>query len=223
MPVLALSGGLDSTTLCAALVREHGKDAVAPVFFHYGSKHNAWEAQAAREAADHFGLELVDFDLSGIFSRLQSALLAHDQRGIPKEPYAEKSMGQTLVPGRNLVFASVLAALAESRGFGSVALATHAGDHHLYPDCRPDFNASLADTLRLSSGGSVELLTPFSAMDKAAIVRLGLELGVPYGLTRSCYENQAESCGRCGTCRERLAAFARNGVPDPVVYASGES
>lgn len=216
--VLSLSGGLDSTALLAALLDEHGHDAVTPVFFDYGSKHNEREAAAAAAVVGHYGLVLVTFDLRPVFGRLSSALLAHDGRDIPKAAYAEDTMALTVVPGRNLLFASVLAALAESRGAGRVALATHAGDHTLYPDCRPAFNDALAAVVRESSDGAVAVATPFSAMTKADIVALGLVLDAPLHLTRSCYESGAAACGRCGTCVERLEAFAANGIQDPVPY-----
>jgi 7-cyano-7-deazaguanine synthase len=91
--------------------------------------------------------------------------------------------------------------------------------NYLYPDCRPSFNAALVNTIRESSDGKVRLMAPFSFMDKAAIVAQGIRLGAPFSLTRSCYEDQMLSCGGCGTCRERLVAFAANGIADPIVYA----
>ena len=216
MTVLALSGGVDSTTLLATLLEE--KDAcIFPVFFRYGSKHNQWEEIAAAAIAEHYGVPLHIVDLVPVFSSVKSVLLAHDLRGIPGENYGVDNMALTLVPGRNLIFASVLASLAESRGIPTVALATHAGDHHLYPDCRPSFNLALDRTLQESSGGAVRLQTPFSGMDKAAIVAEGKRLEVPFALTRSCYSASEKVCGVCGTCRERQEAFAANSLVDPGV------
>jgi 7-cyano-7-deazaguanine synthase len=140
---------------------------------------------------------------------------------VPKADYDPGSMNQTVVPGRNLIFASVLAALAESRGGGHVALATHSGDHYLYPDCRPAFNESLAQTVQAGSDGAVGLFAPFAALSKADIVGIGRRLKVPFELTRSCYEDSPQSCGACGTCRERLQAFAANGIVDPIEYLAG--
>ena len=215
---LSLSGGLDSTVLCASLLDEHGPGAVQPVFFRYGSKHNSWEESAARAVAGRYGLALSIVDLTPVFAQAKSALLVHDAREIPKDAYGAETMAATVVPGRNLIFASVLASFAESRGLAHVALATHAGDHHLYADCRPAFNAALAAVLRESSDGKLTLLTPFSQMTKAEIVARGLALGVPFALTRSCYETDNAACGQCGTCRERLEAFAQNSAADPVQY-----
>lgn len=216
--ILSLSGGLDSAVLCAFLLAEHGPGSVDAVFFQYGSKHGPWEETAARALAAHFSLPLAVIDLSGIFRHAQSALLESDARSIPTHDYDAESMSQTVVPGRNLIFASVLASLAESRSIPIVALATHAGDHHLYPDCRPSFNLALDHVLEESSGGAVRVATPFQHLGKTRIVAMGAALGVPFTLTRSCYGSEAVSCGQCGTCRERLQAFADNGLTDPVAY-----
>jgi len=218
--VLSLSGGLDSTVLCAMLMAERQYYPVLPVFFRYGSKHGQWEEDAARRVAEYFSLQLTLIDLCAAFSHTTSALLAADPRPIPKSAYDSESMEQTLVPGRNLIFASFLAAIAESRQAEAVALASHTGDHCLYPDCRPSFNAALARAIIESSDGKVRLLTPFSTVDKTAIVAQGMRLDVPFSLTRSCYANQLLSCGACGTCRERLAAFEANGIADPLAYAA---
>ena len=221
--VTSLSGGLDSTVLCATLLAERKYHPVLPVFFRYGAKHGQREEEAAHRVAEYFSLQLTPVDLSAAFSHTVSALLAADTRPIPKIGYDSGSMAQTLVPGRNLIFASFLAAIAESWQAEALALATHAGDHCLYPDCRPAFNVALAGVIMESSAGKVRLLTPFCAMDKAAVVAQGVRLGVPFALTRSCYENQTLSCGECGTCRERLAAFAANGIADPLAYANRQT
>ena len=221
--VISLSGGLDSAVLCAMLLAERQYHTVLPAFFRYGSKHGQWEEEAARRLAEYFSLQLTLVDLCDAFSHISSVLLSADRRPIPKAAYDSESMEQTLVPGRNLVFASILAAFAESRQAAAVAMATHTGDHCLYPDCRPSFNAALAGTIQESSNGKVRLLTPFSAQDKAAIVARGIRLGVPFALTRSCYEQQALHCGACGACRERMAAFAANGIADPLAYAAVQS
>lgn len=219
--ILSLSGGLDSTVLLASLLNDDGCEGVIPVFFRYGSKHNAREEKAASAVASYYGLDLLCVDLQTVFGQLSSALLTHDSRAIPKAAYDKDSMALTVVPGRNLIFASVLAALAESRKFSHIALATHAGDHALYPDCRPPFNQALASVIHESSDGTVTVVTPFSSMSKADIVARGIELGSPFQLTRSCYESGELACGTCGTCAERLEAFMANAMADPVLYEAG--
>lgn len=218
--IISLSGGLDSAVLCASLLAEHGPGSVDAVFFQYGSKHGPWEEQAARAVAAHFSTPLAVIDLSGVFRHAQSALLEDDARPVPMQKYDSASMSQTVVPGRNLIFASVLASLAESRVISRIALATHAGDHHLYPDCRPEFNMALDNVVEQSSGGAVRIVTPFQHLNKSRIVAMGVALSVPFALTRSCYGREQKSCGLCGTCQERLQAFADNGLSDPLAYAS---
>lgn len=215
--LLSLSGGLDSTVLCASFLEEHGPGSVSPVFFRYGSKHNPWEKKAAAAVAAHYNLALTVIDLTATFANVASALLAADSRAIPQKAYDDASMAATVVPGRNLLFASVMAAVAESRAIPHMALATHGGDHHLYPDCRPEFNTALAKVVDASTAGRVAVTVPFAAMSKANIVALGLRLNAPLRLTRSCYAAAENSCGRCGTCTERLAAFAANGAVDPAL------
>jgi 7-cyano-7-deazaguanine synthase len=214
---LALSGGVDSTTLYAFLTAK--KALVTPVFFRYPSKHNEMERAAAEQvAARYSGHSLPEVDLSGVFGGLRSGLL----RGGPALPdgeYSEENLRLTVVPGRNTVFLAVLAARAESAEGGGtcVALGIHGGDHAVYPDCRPDYIEAARRTIRLASQGKVELLAPFASMSKAEVVRLGLECAAPYELTRSCYAGGDAPCRVCPTCRAREAAFAANGISDPLL------
>lgn len=225
---LSFSGGLDSTTLLCML-RNRGCD-VRPVFFHYGSKHNAYERAAAEavlaEVCPDVPLAMVDLSQTGIFSANGSALLASSPREVPDGGYSTPgSLAATVVPGRNMIMASILASIAEVAARHTigepveVALAVHAGDHALYPDCRPAFIDHLAKAIFASSEGNVGLSAPFLRLRKADIVRIGLDNFAPFHLTRSCYKQQAVSCGRCGTCMERLEAFHLNGVEDPIPYA----
>ncbi|MCC8194513.1 MAG: 7-cyano-7-deazaguanine synthase [Deltaproteobacteria bacterium] len=216
--VTSLSGGLDSTVLLARLLAKHGREAVRPVFFRYPSKHNAWEESAAEKVAAYYAVSLTVFDLTLPFSHMRSGLLLSDERPIPRAEYDAATMATTVVPGRNLIFASFMAAFAESIGAGEIALAVHSGDHHLYPDCRPAFTEALATVVARGTDGSVKVATPFVHKTKAELVAEGLALRAPLHLTRSCYANREKSCGVCGTCAERLAAFAANGVTDPVPY-----
>lgn len=223
---LAMSGGLDSTVL-AVWAKHHGFD-VCPVFFDYGSKHGPYEMQAAKNVVKAIlpnkELKIINLRGSGIFAESDSALLAKNDAEIPEKDYAQDgSLAATVVPGRNLLFASILASIAESQSrrdghYSYMALAVHSGDHDLYPDCRPGFIRTLTDTIRRSTDGYVLLSTPFSEMSKAEIVSRGAELSAPFELTRSCYKGQSKACGKCGTCRERLDAFAKNGLKDPIEY-----
>ena len=204
MKALVLSsGGVDSTTALGMAIDKYGKDNVIALSISYGQKHDK-EIQAASAVAKYYGVEQLFLDLSLIFSYSNSSLLKQSTEEIPEESYAEqiKETGgskpvSTYVPFRNGLFLSSAASIALSKDCGVIYYGAHADDAAgcAYPDCSPIFNN----------------------MNKADIVRIGLELGVPYELTWSCYEGGEEPCGKCGTCIDRAAAFAANGVKDPAI------
>ena len=215
--LLSLSGGADSATLLARYLSS-GYEAQG-VFMDYGSKQNPLELRAAKALAAHYGIPLHVHDLRGVFAGMPCAMMQGDARSIPQGAYDAASMSQTVVPGRNTIFAAILAGMAEAMRVEALALAMHGGDHALYPDCRPEYAAALARTIALSTEGGVRLETPFIAMSKTDIIALGLQLGVPYELTRSCYTAETPACGQCGTCVERRRAFCANNAQDPLPYA----
>lgn len=221
--VCAVSGGMDSGVLLLELLHQNYE--VLAVQFQYGSKHGVWEGQAAAALTGFLkvgrGLPVrsISIDLSPVFSPFKSNLLKSGA-DLPHGHYQEENMRQTVVPGRNLIFASILAGLAESAGAPQVFLGVHAGDHFIYPDCRPHFVQSLYTTVLASSDGKVGVLTPFLNTTKAEIVRRGLQMDFPFELTRTCYADQEVACGRCGSCQERLESFQLNGAVDPLPYES---
>jgi len=215
--VLSLSGGMDSAALLGTLLGT-GHEVFAVSFF-YGSKHNQYELEAARKLADRYGIKRQSMDISGIFAGFKSALLKEDSRSIPEGHYEDRTMVQTVVPGRNMIFSAILAGLAQSFEYDAVALGIHAGDHVIYPDCRPVFKESMDLAIKTASEYSVSLYAPFLGMNKGDIVKVGMEHKVPFELTRTCYKDQSLSCGKCGSCTERLLAFAENGLIDPIQYA----
>lgn len=217
--LLALSGGLDSAVLAALLRKEETQ--VTAVSFNYGSKHGKFERQSAQELCLHYGMVHMTLPIISAMGAIQSSLLDND-KPIPEGHYQEESMRQTVVPGRNLIFISLMAGVAESMKIDTIAIGAHAGDHFIYPDCRPAFIKAAGDTVRLSSYNKVQLIAPFMLFDKEKIVRLGTELKVPFEKTRTCYKPQATACGKCGSCQERLDAFAKNGIDDPIEYESRE-
>lgn len=212
--VLALSGGLDSTTLLSRCLDEDRE--VLAVHFQYGSTHNFYEKAAVARILKHYDVPSRVVDLTGIFTGTGSSLMG--DAPIPEGHYAADTMKSTVVPGRNMIFAAVLASVAESVGADAIGLGVHAGDHHIYPDCRPDFVSALSKTIRESTEGKVAVYAPFLNVTKADIVKEGLLLGTPYVLTRTCYKAQGIPCGVCGSCRERLEAFELNGAVDPIDY-----
>ena len=127
-------------------------------------------------------------------------------------------MKSTVVPFRNGIMLSVAAGVAESNGFDAIILGNHAGDHTIYPDCRPEFIDGMAKAVKHGTWKGIEVISPFCSMTKAGIVSLGNSLGVPFNLTYSCYKGGEKHCGKCGTCVERKEAFKFAGVIDPTAY-----
>ena len=215
--IVSLSGGMDSATvLGVALASGFRPLAVA---FQYGSKHNWWELEAAHNIAKYYNVGLKVIDVRNVFEHLKSALM-DPSVAIPEGFYEGENMRQTVVPGRNLIFLSILAAEAESREIPEVMLGIHSGDHHIYPDCRPEFYEAARNTVLLSTDRKVDFKAPFLYGDKETIIRRGLSLGVPYHLTRTCHKSDTIACGVCGSCQRRLDAFAKCDVDDPIEYAS---
>lgn len=216
--LLSLSGGIDSTTLLAYLLdRRHSVTAVS---FKYGSKHNKYENKAARDIASHYGVELIELDISQAMVNIQSSLMLSGDK-IPEGHYAGETMKQTVVPARNMIFLSIMAGIAESRKLDGVAIGVHAGDHAIYPDCRPEFIFFMGESIEAATGGQIKyLFAPFVNDDKGAVVQAGMKLDaqIPYHLTRTCYKDQAIACSKCGSCVERLEAFQINGLVDPIEY-----
>jgi 7-cyano-7-deazaguanine synthase len=217
--VLALSGGLDSSTLCGYYLEKGWQ--VVPITFNYGSKHNRYEIEACVAVIRHFGLpDPVLIDLK-FFGELFRSDLLFSGGTVPDGHYTDESMTATVVPARNLIFASIVAGYAESIDADMISLGVHGGDHYIYPDCRPEFISSLYNSVMLATDGKVRVDAPFLYSSKAEIIRIGLNLKkivVPYHLTRTCYKDQLVSCGTCGSCVERLEAFAEMGMRDPILY-----
>ncbi len=220
--IIGLSGGIDSTTLLGILLEQNYE--VHCCLFYYGSKHNEYENKSARNIINwyqnknkHVSKHFIN--ISEIMQNFSSDLLLTGGE-IPEGHYEAENMRKTVVPGRNLIFASIMAGLAESVGAGTIALGVHQGDHYIYPDCRKEFIKSLDATIYLSSDKNVEVITPLLTDNKENILRKGYDLTLqpPYHLTRTCYKNQELSCGKCGSCRERIEAFHRLNKQDPVPY-----
>lgn len=214
--VVLLSGGLDSTTLMYLLVKDYE---VWPLTINYGQKHSK-EVIAARNVCEARGGDLLArwryLDLSCVQGLLPSALTGKGE--IPNGHYESESMKATVVPNRNMILLSLAAGYAEGIGASYIAYAAHAGDHAIYPDCRPEFVRSCAETICLGTGGKVLLMEPFVDKTKAEIVALGKKLNVPFAKTWSCYKGGEVHCGLCGTCTERREAFQLAGVVDPTKY-----
>lgn len=217
--VLIYSGGLDSTVLLYHLLRE-GRETLA-LSVDYGQRHRR-ELEYARSVANELGIQHEVADLTGITHLLGGSSQTDETVPVPHGHYAADSMKTTVVPNRNMILLAVAAGWAISQRAGTLAYAAHAGDHTIYPDCRPEFATAMNTALGLCDWHDVELVRPFIELTKADIVRRGAELDVPFERTWSCYEGGDVHCNRCGTCVERREAFELAGVNDPTEYACAE-
>jgi 7-cyano-7-deazaguanine synthase len=130
-------------------------------------------------------------------------------------------MKATVVPNRNMVMLALATAYAITLKAEAVYYGAHSGDHTIYPDCRPEFIKSMDNTMKLCDWNRIELRVPYMRMTKSDILRIGKELKVDYSHTWTCYKGELTSCGKCGSCRERLEAFEIAGMDDPLTYQEG--
>lgn len=214
--LVVLSGGMDSTA-ALALAKEEGHEVVGAVHFQYGSKHNSQELKAAKAIASFYDIPLQVVELPFINSLFKSDLLTSGGE-VPEGHYEDVSMKRTVVPFRNGIMLSIAAGLAESLGAEMIVLGNHAGDHAIYPDCREDFTRFMGEAIEKGTYARIRLWSPFLRKTKAEIAHIGAQLAAPFQLTWSCYKGGKRHCGKCGTCVERIEAFAKAGVKDPTVY-----
>lgn len=218
--IVVCSGGLDSVVLAHKTAAE--EELLALLSFDYGQRHKK-ELQCAEECARRLGVPHLLLDISSL-GRLLSGSALTDQVEVPEGHYAEENMKSTVVPNRNVVMLAMAFAVGAARGAEAIAAAVHGGDHFIYPDCRPEFVEAFQhmEDLALAGVAGLALRTPFVHASKADIVTVGDRLGVPFERTWSCYRGGEVHCGRCGTCVERLEAFALAEVADPTLYADNE-
>jgi 7-cyano-7-deazaguanine synthase len=227
--VVLLSGGLDSATVLA-IARSQGYELFA-LSFSYGQRH-VWELEAAARVAASIGVEkhrIAQIDL-----RIFGGSALTDDIAVPKGRGMEE-MGHgipiTYVPARNTIFLSFALAWAEVLGSSDVFIGVNALDYSGYPDCRPEFIEAYEKMANLATKAGVEgrqrlkIHTPLIALSKAEIIARGIELGVNYGLTSSCYDPSlvGEPCGQCDSCLLRKKGFRDNGIEDPLRYRDAAS
>lgn len=218
------SGGVDSTTLLAMTVDKYGSENVVALSISYGQRHEK-ELKAARDVARYYHVEQRFLDLAAIFADSSCSLLAHSEKEIPKESYAEQleetdtKLVSTYVPFRNGLFLSSAASMALSLECSVLYYGAHHDDWagNAYPDCSREFVVAMNNAIKEGTGGELHMEAPFVEWSKADIVKKGLELNVPYELTWSCYEGGDKPCGVCATCIDRRRAFELNGSVDPLL------
>jgi len=216
--VVLCSGGMDSSSLLALLNR-YDFD-ILPLTFNYGSKHNDAEFNALLNICKFLKLSRpIYIDMSTTFTHFKSSLLQKDAK-IPHGHYAEDSMKNTVVPGRNSIMLSIALGIAQSNNIDWIGIANHAGDHQIYPDCRKEYIDYLAGAFNVASEGKVGILSPFVNIDKSRIAKVGYDCGLPLEMTWSCYEGNLKKgqCGLCSTCSEKHWGVLKAGLEDKTVY-----
>lgn len=213
--VVTLSGGMDSAVLLYDLL-ERGL-LVRALSVNYQQRHLK-ELACAEQLCKELGVEHFVADLSRLAPIFAGSSQTSPEVSVPEGHYAEETMKATVVPNRNMVLLSLATAWAVSTKSDLVAYAAHAGDHTIYPDCRPEFGRAMSEAVLLCDWHMVRLLTPYLSSRKQDLVLLGRRLGVPFHRTWSCYKGGDKHCGKCGTCVERREAFSLAGVQDPTDY-----
>ena len=215
--VLIFSGGLDSTCLLSQLI-EQG-DEIRLLNFHYGSKHNNKEREAAETIADIYTKPLKKIDLDFIGETFKSDLLKSGE-DIPEGHYEDPNMKKTVVPFRNGIMLSIAVGYAESLQFDRVSYGAHLGDHAIYPDCRSEFIDTFRMAAALGTYKKITIYTPFVKLklDKGDIAKIGFDNNAPLNLTWTCYKEGNKHCGKCGACVERKEAFQKHSIKDPTIW-----
>lgn len=227
--VVLLSGGLDSAT-CLAIARDQGFEPYA-LSFRYGQRHE-FELQAAERVAGQIGAAehlVMNIELD----RIGGSALTSDS-DVPKHDNAGEigdGIPSTYVPARNTVFLSFALAWAEVLGASDIFIGVNVVDYSGYPDCRPEYIAAYERMANLATRAGVEgeqhltIHAPLSEMSKGEIIQRGIELGVDYGLTHTCYDPQPDGrpCERCDACHLRARGFDEAGIPDPLLAGKARS
>jgi len=216
--VCLLSGGMDSTTL-AYVAREMGYEIIA-LHINYGQRTEKKELECAKKIAAHLNaLDFVEVNLD-YFTKFGASSLTDFSIPVEKGKLGRVEQPNTYVPFRNGNLISIAASYCEARAGDAIFIGVQSGDHTGYPDCTPQFIEAMQNVINIGTQTEkkIELLTPFVRMNKTEILKKGLELGVPYEDTWSCYSENEESCGICSSCLARLKAFEDLNFKDPIQY-----
>ncbi len=212
--VVIYSGGMDSFTLLNKIVKE-GYDVYA-LTFNYGQK-QIKEVEVASTVCERLGIAHKVLDISPINELMQSSSLIGDE-AVPEGHYESESMKSTVVPNRNMILLSLAIGYAVDIKASKVYYGAHAGDHAIYPDCRPEFVHAMNAVAGIANYEHVSIETPYLNSTKGEILADGINMGLTYETTWTCYNGREKACGKCGACNERLEAFADNDVADPLQY-----
>ena len=228
--VVLSSGGLDSTTCLGIAVDKYGADNVSTILVYYGQRH-AKELDCAKMVARYYGVSHYEFDVAHILRFSDSSLLTKSKNPVAQSSYSDqmKKSGSnkvdTYVPFRNGLMLSVAASFADSV-YKTDDIELYIGVHKddavvsAYADCSASFIHAMASAISIGTYGRIHLIAPFMDNEKKEIVRVGLDLKVPYHLTWSCYAGGQRPCGKCATCIDRAKAFAANKAKDPLMSSA---
>ncbi len=211
--VIIISGGMDSTTM----LYEFRERIALAITFDYGSTQNGRERVCAVTHCQRLGIKHIIIPLEFMHRYFKSALLGTAD-DIPDGNYNDENMKSTVVPFRNGIMLAIACGIAESNGLKRVMIANHAGDHTIYPDCRPDFVNAMSAAMKAGTYEGIEVCSPYCNIDKTEIARHGKRLGIDYTETYSCYKGREHHCGTCGTCTERREALRLAGIHDRTIY-----
>ena len=212
--VVVYSGGMDSFTLLhRARAAGHRIHALS---FDYGQRH-VRELDCARQVCSDLGVPHQVLDVSALRQIMRGSSLTDDIE-VPEGHYEDVTMKSTVVPNRNMILLSLAVGYAVSLEAQAVWYGAHGGDHAIYPDCRPEFVEKMDAVCRVANYEPVAVVAPYLHSSKGEILREGLAMGLDYSHTWTCYNGREQACGLCGSCVERLEAFAENGARDPLPY-----
>ena len=212
--VIVASGGMDSTTLLYDVINQGYN--VRVISFDYGQKHKK-EIDCIINICNKLNINHEVVDLK-ILNSLAPSALTREHWDVPEGHYADDNMKETVVPNRNMIMLSLAVAHAINTRAKKIFYGAHSGDHDIYPDCRKEFIDAMREAIKLADWDEVELEAPYWNIDKGDIAIKGKELGVDYSMTWTCYKGKEKACGKCGACVERLEAFKKASVEDPIEY-----
>lgn len=212
--VVIYSGGMDSFTVLHNAIRAGHQ--VYALSFNYGQRH-VKELICAQNVCQELGIHHKIVDISAINQLIGGSSLTDDIE-VPEGHYAADNMKSTVVPNRNMILLSLAVGYAVSLDAQAVYYGAHSGDHFIYPDCRPEFVQKMNDVCQIANYEPVDIISPYLQQTKIEILKDGLVMGLDYSKTWTCYNGREKACGKCGSCQERLEAFALNKVTDPLPY-----
>ena len=217
--VVIYSGGMDSFTVLHKAIAEGFE--VHALSFNYGQRHSR-ELDAARTVCDRLGVSHKVVDIRAFHGLIDNSSLTNSDQDLPTGDYDEDNMTSTVVPNRNMILLSLAIGYAVNIDAEHCFYGAHGGDHAIYPDCRPEFVEKMQSVARIANYTPVEVHAPYLMASKADILADGIAMGLDYADTWTCYLGEEKACGKCGSCLERLAAFAAHGLTDPVPYRTAK-